>query len=189
MGCNFAEDLVDIPAHLSSLPILSSVATVWPKSVRATFLRQNQVTQASITQTTHPQTPQGVVGTWEVVTALRSAGSSHFTCKSYTHQSQPSFLSPVALVRAGCSDTHPSHPRQHHTPHQGVSKTQEAGASSPYTMASQVASIMAFSPSDNNHTAAIVCGGKQPVVTVFVGYTPLVSTSEAPLSPSLSHNR
>ena len=74
MEYNFAQETVDIPAHLSSLLTLISVSTARPVSaaghLMATSLHQNQDAKVSTTQTNHEQTPEGVRDTREAVTAL-----------------------------------------------------------------------------------------------------------------------
>ena len=61
MEYNFAQETVDIPAHLSSLLTLISVSASQPVSapefLRATSLWRNQDAKVSTTQTNHAQTP------------------------------------------------------------------------------------------------------------------------------------
>ena len=82
MEYNFAQETVDIHAHLSSLLTLISVSATWPVSAAellgATSLRQNQDANVTTTQTNHTQTPQGVRETQEDVSALQLADTWHF---------------------------------------------------------------------------------------------------------------
>ena len=154
--------------------------------VSAISLTSSQAQVATSNQTNHAQTPQGVGETQEVVIALRSADSRHFTHAEVTRiKANP--VSSLPLPERGQDAQVPTHdiPENISQTLQGVSKTQEAIALSPYTTASQVASSMGFSPSDYNYLPVIGCGGKQSLATMLVGYH-LVSTCEAPLFPSLS---